>query len=160
MKTVLDLGAFDGNASRYLVTKGDRWILVDNGQWKQYGWDEPMTPEGAKRIECDIMDYADPAELVFCSNVLYHHPDPWAFMNHLRELTLETLHLRTYYDKGPGSWIRYDKDKNPAHADPKVAATIFYRPTIKGLTDELALLGMRVDELTAQDGLLSVVCSI
>ncbi len=160
MKTVLDLGAYSGVASNQFVEPGDRWILVDNGEWKKYGWGDPAYLPDAEVIDCDIMDYHEPAEIVVCSNVLYHHPDPWAFIAHLRKLTLETLVLTTYFDEGEkAEWHFYDKDVNPCHPDPKTAATIFYRPTIKALTEELRKVGFKIDKIEKPDG-VTVTCSV
>ena len=143
-KTVLDLGAHTGQASKEFVLPGDRWILVDNQQYLQYnGWAIPQTPEGAEYLIGDIMDYHSPAEIVVCSNVLYHVPDPFALLRHLRKLTLGKLILRTYFDEGDAGWNFYGEQR-PAHSHQGTAATIFYRPTLNGLRKALKEAGFEI----------------
>ena len=141
-RTVLDLGAYDGNYSERFAHLGEQWILVDNAEYEKYGWGAPVIPANATYIEMNIMDYHIPAEIVVCSNVLYHMPDPQALLRHLRKLTIETLILRTYFDKGDYGWNYYGKE-NPAHPHRPTAATIYYRPTLTTLLDELWEVGFK-----------------
>ncbi len=157
-RTVLDLGAYDGNFSSGQVRAGDRWILVDNEQWRKYGWGEPVRPDNAEYVVMDIMDYHEPAEIVVCSNVLYHVPDPHKLLKHLRKLTLETLYLRTYFDEGEQGWNYYGKD-NPAHPNKSTAETIYSRPTVNTLVDELKRVGFKNIAVTKKGGLVTVECS-
>ena len=141
-KTVLDLGAYDGFASKTFVLPGDKWILVDNLQYLQYtGWEVPKVPEGAEYIISDILDYYEPAEMVVCSNVLYHVKDPHALLRHLRKLTKGSLLLRTYFDPpGKEKW-NYHYKKASSGGDIKTRKTIWYRPTLDALTEELNEVG-------------------
>ncbi len=143
MKTVLDVGAYSGEASKEYVEPGDTWILVDNQQYLGYeGWGVPSTPKEAKLIICDIMDYKEPADVIVCSNVVYHVPDPIALLRHLHKLTKKLLYLKTYYNPpGADDWTFYDPKKNPAHQHPPTAATIYYRPTAVGLEKALREVG-------------------
>ncbi len=141
-RTVLDLGAYDGNASSQFVHLAEQWILVDNREYEKYGWGSPVIPEGATYIEMDIMDYLIPAEIVVCSNVLYHMPNPQALLRHLRKLTIETLILTTYFDEGDKGWNYYGKE-NPAHPHRGTAETIYYRPTLSALLEGLREVGFK-----------------
>ena len=140
-KTVLDIGGYDGCASREYVNDGDRWVIVDNQQYLKYDrWEAPETPDGAEYLVMDCMDYHEPAEIVVCSNVLYHVPNPWVLIKHLKKLTKEKLYLTTYFDKVGNVWNYYWKEK-PLHPHKGTAATIYYRPTIPALIDELKKVG-------------------
>jgi hypothetical protein len=151
MKTVLDLGAYSGQASVHLVKPGDTWILVDNEQYRDYdGWKQPGTPENATRITCDIMDYHEPADIVVCSNVLYHVPRPFEFLKHLRKLTKDVLYLKTYHNETGEDWTFYDPLKNPGSGHGPTARTIFYRPSHAGL--EKALKDAGFTDIKIQDG--------
>ncbi len=162
MKTILDIGAFNGESSREFIKPGDKWILVDNQQYLQYdNWKVPKSyPEGATMIFMDGMDYKEPAEIVVCSNVLYHVPDPHAFLKHLRELTLDTLVLRTYFDGGNEKRWNYYGKEHPAHGHPSTAATIFYRPTIPALKEELENLGFDIEINIQGGGLVTMTCKL
>lgn len=161
-RTVLDLGAYNGCASSSFAGSGDRWILVDNRQWVKYDWGEPVIPERAEYVISDIMDYHEPAEIVVCFDVLYHIEDPHAFLHHLRRLTLETLYLRTYYDEGDKGWNYYGKEK-PAHPHPSTAETIYWRPTLPALIDELGEVGFKnvkiIKNSAPKSMLVTIECS-
>ena len=162
MKTVLDLGAYNGRASEEFVEEGDRWILVDNEQHLEYdGWAKPAPPLGAEYIVMDIMDYTEPADVVVCSNVLYHVLDPHALLRHLKELTLKTLVLKTYFDPpGEKDWNYYG-EKKQAHPHLPTANTIFYRPTLDGLTNELKSLGFKNLEIKFKEMfLVTITCEV
>lgn len=166
-RTVLDLGAYDGRASAGLVRPGDRWVLVDNKEYLRYdNWPIPILPEGIVYKISDIMDYKEPAEVVVCSNVLYHAPDPHAFLKHLRELTIDTLFLKTYYDTDGEGWHYYG-EKIPAHPHKETADTIFYRPTVNALVEEVLDLGFNVHKVILEyhswpipdTGLIYLICT-
>lgn len=147
--TILDLGAYDGRASAPLVKEHDRWVIVDDLQWKQYGWGEPKIPDNAEYIVKDIFEYNDPAEIVVCSQVLYHVPEPIELLKHLRKLTKERLYLKTAFNEKPHPTMTYDGWTyyglvNPVHPDKSTAATIYYRPTEEALLRALASVGFTV----------------
>jgi 2-polyprenyl-3-methyl-5-hydroxy-6-metoxy-1,4-benzoquinol methylase len=115
MKTILDIGAYDGCASKGFVEEGDRWIWVDNQQHLKYDgaegtrWGKVRPPPNAELHIMDGMDWKEPADIVVCSNVIYHVPDPIAFIKHLRELTLGKLYIRIKGLKKPFISIRQPK---------------------------------------------------
>ena len=166
MKTVLDVGAYDGGASREFVEKGDRWILVDNCQYERYdGWKRPaMADEELDYQEyynMDIFDYHDPADIVVCANVIYHVEDPWALIKHLRKLTLNTMILKTQTDPvGSGDWCWHNVE-NPLSGHASTNETIFYRPTEQALLNELRAVGFTCGEVQHVDGIFSVfICGV
>lgn len=160
-KTVLDIGAHAGQASKQFVKPGDKWILVDNQQYLQYDrWSKIEQIEDAEYHVCDALEYKTPADVVVCSNVVYHVLDPHALLKHLKYLTLDALYLTTYYDEPrPEPWKYYGAE-NPCHPHPETAATIFWRPTIQGLEDELKELGFKIVSKTVGGDMVSFTCKV
>jgi len=108
----------------------------------------------------DLFDWHEPADLVICSNVLYHVEDVHGFLRHLKELTKGTLILRTYYNLGDGDndWTYYGP-KRPVHPHPGTAATIFWRPTVRTLEKELHEIGFKNVKVDIQHEIVEMVCS-
>jgi len=159
-KTILDLGAYNGVASTDLVGEKDRWILVDNRQYEQYdGWRTPGLPPKAEYYEMDLMDWKEPAEIVVCSNVLYHVPDPHAMLKHLRELTLERLYLTTYVADLPSGWVDHTGGKHP-HLHRPTAFTLFMFPSTNALVDELKELGFNILKVEPIWDMVKVICAV
>ena len=153
----LDLGSWNGRGSDAYRHMVDKWIFIDNEQYKQYdGWRTVnFSPETDYRI-MDIMDYHEPAEIVVCYDVLYHVPDPHALLKHLRKLTKERLYLRTWVFDGDG-WVDKHNDKTVSNHAP-TRETIYYYPTIKGLVEELMKVGFIVIKTIGEKNHVLFVC--
>ena len=158
-RTILDLGAYDGVYSKPFVRENDTWILVDNKQWLKYGWGEPNKPANAMYVISDIMDYDKPADIVICSNVLYHVTNPYALLKHLYKLTNKILYLKTYFNKEGADWTYYGKN-NPQSTHTTTSETIFWRPTINVLIRECESLGFKIVETLYHEKLLATLVCI
>ena len=66
-RCVLDLGGYNGRASRPYVLLSDRWVVVDNRQYRKYGdWAEPALTPDMEFHEMDLHDWHESAEVVVC----------------------------------------------------------------------------------------------
>lgn len=97
-RTALDLGGYSGGwgAKAALEHGAVSAIVVDNGEWRQYGWAEPPREHPAiQYVDSDLMDWKEPSDIVIAGDVIYHMKDPFAGLAHLHKLTKERLLMRT-----------------------------------------------------------------
>lgn len=153
-KTVLDVGGFDGAAAAAALAAGARYAeCVDNGEWAEYGWhrnaDDPIRA-GVVFIAGDFLEVGDPADIVICSNVLYHMKDPVAGLKRLRELTKGHLLLRTNIvadeDAGEDGFCWYENGSGHGNN------TVWNRPSRAGLLRQLEQAGFTVLQETPEVG--------
>jgi len=148
-KTVLDIGGYDGHlAARALEHGAAKAVCLDNREWERYGWNEPMPFSGVEYQGGDFLHAGEPADVVFCMNVIYHVVDPAAGLQRLRELSREALVIRT-------SWVSEEETENGWKFYPRgeghTNGTVWCRPSKSGLRHDLAEHGFSVEqEITAQ----------
>lgn len=117
-KSVIDIGCWEGHRCLRLADKGAKSIL---------GIDICESPNRADFdfLQIDVMSdrfwEVEPVDIVFCTGVLYHIPDPINFLYRLRRITKETLVIGTVIDNMPDpepimKFLRYDAlDRNPSN---------------------------------------------
>lgn len=142
--TTLDIGGYDGAYTRDCLKRGaGRCTVVDNGEWRQYGWINPGCPEGARYVEADLFGWEEPADLVLFGNVLYHLRDPEAGLAHLRTLTRRLMVLWTSFAEHPNGteeesgWRWYPDGSGHENG------TVWCRPIRDGLPRSLRRAGFR-----------------
>lgn len=128
--TVLDVGGYDGWAAKVCLERGAKCTIVDNRQYRAYGWSDPPEIPGIRYVEKDFRDWRDPADLVLCGNMIYHLEDPIEGIRKLRELTAKQMILWTSWvsEGSHGDDWRWYPD---GMGHPK--GTVYARPTIPGL---------------------------
>lgn len=153
---VLDVGGYDGHFSRLCIERGAARVrLIDNGEWQNYHWRVPPTPEGVQRIGCDVLEWQEAADLVVCGNVIYHMRDPWRALRHLRTLCRGRLVLWTSFVPGNDAvWKVVDPDEEgPTHGQIfDDYYTVFWRPSVPGLLLLLRRTGWTEVEEVGRDG--------
>ncbi len=159
-KTVLDVGGYDGFYARLCLERGaSEVVLIDNGEWANYGWVAPPKVAGVRRIGCDLLEWEEPADVTMCFNVIYHVRDPWRALRRLRWLTREQLLLCTSFVEGDRPvWEVVDPDGPDQHTFDGYL-TVFWRPSIPGLLLLLKRTGWgRVEEVGRAGDHVTVRC--
>jgi len=136
--TVLDVGGYDGWATKVCMERGAQCTIVDNRQYREYGWADPPEIPGVRYVEQDFLRWSYPADLVLCGNTIYHIENPPMGIVKLRELTQQQLILWTSYvteGSDGDDWRWYPDGKG----HPK--GTVWARPTIPGLMRTLYQAG-------------------
>jgi len=158
-RTVLDIGGYDGGwgAKPALEHGALSAVVVDNGEWKKYGWQEPGIEHPAiVYINEDFFEYDTPADIVIAGNVIYHLRDPIVGLKHLRKLTRESLVVKTSTvtpaEAGPDGWRWYENGEGHENM------TVWARPTEEGLRRSLSRAGFRDVREVDQYGGFIVVC--
>ena len=118
-KSVIDIGCWEGKRCLNLKNKGAKSVL---------GIDICESPDRLNFdfLQIDIMSdrfwEVEPADIVFCTGVLYHIPDPINFLYRLRKITKEKLIIGTAIDNKSTElspvmrFLRYkDLDNNPSN---------------------------------------------
>lgn len=124
--------------------------MLDNRQYRKYGWADPEIPAEVEFHEMDFMDWHEPTDLVICYNVIYHVPEPNAALRHLRKLTRWMMLLCTSFVEGHSGWKFYGDLE--WHNDPKTARTVYARPTLIGLISSLEMAGFTELRLLRVEG--------
>lgn len=140
-KHVLDIGSYDGKTAGYALEKGAASATVmDSEQWRHYGWDEPVMPEGVEYIKADFraarfvpVKY----DVVFFFNVLYHLENPHFALEALHDLCDQEMLLCTLYVYSDlPVWRVYEpRELNPTDE------TVFWGPSPSGLLKSLKVTG-------------------
>lgn len=148
-KHVLDIGSYDGKTAGYALEKGAASAAVmDNEQWRHYGWPEPVMPKGVEYIKSDFRQAARVRwdsdtqswrswDVVFFFNVLYHLEDPHHALRVLHGMAREEMLLCTLYVYSDlPVWRVYEpRELNPTDE------TVFWGPSPSGLLKSLRITG-------------------
>ncbi len=151
-KHVLDVGGYSGEWAAEALRRGAKSAtVVDNREWERYGWDEPILADARiVQREGDLMTWTKPADIVLCSNVLYHLPDPVGGLERLRAITREPLVLRTSFEGedevGDDGWRWYPDGMGHENG------TVWARPSLSGLERALTQAGFAASERSGIDG--------
>jgi len=134
--SVLDVGCYDGGQASLCAQRGAAPVTaIDSREYRLYkDWPDPAWDlPGVRFVEADLFDWTEPADLVICSNVIYHVRDPFAAIDRLRALTRWRLVLRTSFvaDGADRGWKRYDDGMGHPNG------TVWCRPTPAGLVAAL-----------------------
>lgn len=157
--SVLDVGCYDGGQAYLCAQRGAAPVTaIDAREYRLYkDWpDPPWDLPGVRFVEADLFDWDEPADLVICSNVIYHVKDWRAGLARLRALTRGTLYLRTSFvlDGADDGWKRYDDGMGHPNG------TVWCRPTPDGLVRALRAAGFdRVEEQGRAGDHIVVECS-
>jgi hypothetical protein len=160
-KTFCDIGGYDGTIAALALDLGAiQATVVDNGEWRAYGWPEPERDERVLYEEFDL-NYAFAADVVACFNVLYHLEDPIGGLRSLRVLARERLLLCTSFVAGPENYWRLYDAADPGERIPEGAKhyTVYFKPTISGLLRALRRVGFQPDTPRVVGDHVLVVCA-
>jgi SAM-dependent methyltransferase len=155
-KVVLDVGGYDGVMASIALAQGaQRAICLDNHQYEHYGWDDKKHP-GVEYIQGDFMDVGhsfyrsgdlteylpdipDDIGVIIFYNVLYHLKNPWAALDHLREIIHPggKMLLCTLFRYHPGSWIYLYEPRECNPTDD----TVYFGPSLTALERLLTATG-------------------
>lgn len=144
-KSVLDIGGHRGDKASHALTAGAAQATVlDNGEWQQYGW-QPFEPlEGVRYEHGDFLEAGEPADIVFCLNVIYHLQEPLAGIRRLRKLTREWLVIRSSFVPGDEPGLGIGGWKNYPAGSGHENGTVWVRPTQSSLRQALHEAGFLV----------------
>ena len=130
-RTVLDVGGYDGHDAIDALKHGaSRATVIDNKQWRQYGWPEPVQDDRVVYADADLFDWDEKADVVLCINVIYHLRNPLEGIKKLRQLTREVLIIRSSWvpeSEAEGGWHWYENGSGHQNN------TVWARPTRQGL---------------------------
>ncbi len=136
-KMVLDIGGYDGSMAAITLAKGaKRAICLDNLQYHHYGWEDKKF-EGVEYITGDFMEWNEPVDITIFYNILYHIKNPWCALDHIKELTKETMFLCTLfrYHDGPWMYVYEPRECNPTDI------SVYFGPSIMALERLLKATG-------------------
>lgn len=150
-RSVLDVGGYDGRFAGECARRGAAPVrILDNGEWQNYHWRVPPTPDGVERIGCDVLVWEQAADLIVFGNVIYHMRDPWRALRHLRTLCRGEMLMWTSFVPGdePVWRVEDDAEARGLGLVHEGYFTVFWKPTVAGLLRLLARTGWTgVEEL-------------
>ena len=130
----LDVGGYDGLFAGECAKRGASPVkILDNGEWQNYHWRVPPTPEGVDRVGCDVLAWEQPADLIVFGNVIYHMRDPWRALRHLRTLCRREMLMWTSFVPGDEPVWRVEEVPTETDAVYEGHFTVFWKPTVAGL---------------------------
>lgn len=154
-KTVLDIGGYDGRASKVALEAGAKSATVlDNREWEKYGWAPPgRAHEDIAFTTGDFHEEGEPADVVICFNVIYHCKEPLKALKRLRKLAKDTLLIKTSFvtedEVSKDGWLYYPDGTGHPNG------TVWARPSPEGFEKALKAAGFkkveRVQEGTPND---------
>lgn len=138
-KVVLDVGGYDGWAAKRLLNQGaSRAVCLDNQQYEHYGWTEKRL-EGVEYVTGSFMGWTEPVDVLVFYNVLYHLKNPWAALDHLREIVKPDgqMLLCTLFRYHDGAWmyVYEPRECNPTDE------TVYWGPSLQALERLLKATG-------------------
>ncbi len=137
-KTCLDLAGYDGSMAKIAIEHGaTQAVVADSEQWRIYGWPQPEPIQGVQFVKSDLYEWKEPADIVIWYNCLYHVPDPWRALRHVRTLTKERMLLCTLFRYHKGSWIYMYLPYECNSTDP----TVYFGFSLEALERILKLTG-------------------
>lgn len=147
-KSVLDIGGYDGQMAAYCLERGaEKAIVLDNEQWREYGWKGKRMPPGVDYYHGDfmndniILNINGQWDVVLFFNVIYHCEDPHLALRQLRRITRwwvdGTMLLCTMYIYSDlPVWRVYEpREVNPTDE------TVYWAPSAAGLHKSLKVCG-------------------
>jgi hypothetical protein len=138
--TVLDVGGYDGRMAALALERGAKAaVCLDSAQWTHYGWEQAPPHPGVEYVRGDVMEWTAPFDVVLLFNVIYHTPNPWAMLAHLRTFTRRTMALCSLvtWTERP-VWELYE----PYEVNPD-DDTVYWGPSESGLRRLLDLTGWK-----------------
>jgi len=144
-KIVLDVGGYMGEFAKLALDHGaKRATVLDNEQWRHYGWPEKRL-EGVEYVQGSLTDYLPlrdgslegPAnylprpDCIILYNILYHLKNPWRYLDRCREVIADdgTMLVCTLFRFHLGRWCYWYEERECNPSD----ETVYNGPTLDTL---------------------------